>query len=306
MSWFLEEIESQEDLAERFISSLDNNTTHQIVGAHDGMSALLAKDAGFTRLYLSGGALSASLGIPDIGILTLEDVVQKARELIRASNLPVLVDIDNGFGEPLNVARTCYELVEARVAAVQIEDQLIPKKCGHLNGKRVIPVDEMMKKIKMIKQVTPSLVVVARSDAHAIEGIDSMIERLNAYVEAGADVVFPEAMKTLEDFEYVRKHVDAPILANMTEFGKTEYIHVDEFKKVGINYVLYPVTSLRAAAHNTKKVYEFIRDNGSQEEFLSELQTRKDLYDIIQLDAFEAMDSKINQTILPTEETNEE
>ena len=301
MAWFLEETKSQKDLADMFLSSLEIKTAHQIVGAHDGMSSLLAKEAGFTHLYLSGGALSASLGIPDIGILTLQDVVLKARELIRASNLPLLVDIDNGFGEPLNVARACFELVEARVAAVQIEDQLIPKKCGHLNGKRIISKEDMMKKIKMIKQVTPSLVVVARSDAHSIEGIDDMIDRLNAYVEAGADIVFPEAMKTIEDFEYVRERVNAPILANMTEFGKTDYIHVDDFNKVGINYVLYPVTSLRAAAFNTKKVYEYIRDNGSQQGFLDELQTRKDLYDVLQLDAFEAMDSKIDKTILPTE-----
>lgn len=301
MAWFLEETKSQKDLADMFLSSLEIKTAHQIVGAHDGMSSLLAKEAGFTHLYLSGGALSASLGIPDIGILTLQDVVLKARELIRASNLPLLVDIDNGFGEPLNVARACFELVEARVAAVQIEDQLIPKKCGHLNGKRIISKEDMMKKIKMIKQVTPSLVVVARSDAHSIEGIDYMIDRLNAYVEAGADIVFPEAMKTIEDFEYVRKRVNAPILANMTEFGKTDYIHVDDFNKIGINYVLYPVTSLRAAAFNTKKVYEYVRDNGSQQGFLDELQTRKDLYDVLQLDAFEAMDSKIDKTILPTE-----
>lgn len=301
MAWFLEETKSQKDLADMFLSSLEIKTAHQIVGAHDGMSSLLAKEAGFTHLYLSGGALSASLGIPDIGILTLQDVVLKARELIRASNLPLLVDIDNGFGEPLNVARACFELVEARVAAVQIEDQLIPKKCGHLNGKRIISKEDMMKKIKMIKQVTPSLVVVARSDAHSIEGIDYMIDRLNAYVEAGADIVFPEAMKTIEDFEYVRERVNAPILANMTEFGKTDYIHVDDFNKIGINYVLYPVTSLRAAAFNTKKVYEYVRDNGSQQGFLDELQTRKDLYDVLQLDAFEAMDSKIDKTILPTE-----
>lgn len=301
MAWFLEETKSQKDLADIFLSVLENKTVHQIVGAHDGMSSLLAKEAGFTHLYLSGGALSASLGLPDIGILTLQDVVLKARELIRASNLPLLVDIDNGFGEPLNVARACFELVEARVAAVQIEDQLIPKKCGHLNGKRIISKEDMMKKIKMIKQVTPSLVVVARSDAHSIEGIDYMVDRLNAYVEAGADIVFPEAMKSIEDFEYVRKRVNAPILANMTEFGKTDYIHVDDFNKIGINYVLYPVTSLRAAAFNTKKVYEYVRDNGSQQGFLDELQTRKDLYDVLQLDAFEAMDSKIDKTILPTE-----
>lgn len=301
MAWFLEETKSQKDLADIFLSVLENKTVHQIVGAHDGMSSLLAKEAGFTHLYLSGGALSASLGLPDIGILTLQDVVLKARELIRASNLPLLVDIDNGFGEPLNVARACFELVEARVAAVQIEDQLIPKKCGHLNGKRIISKEDMMKKIKMIKQVTPSLVIVARSDAHSIEGIDYMVDRLNAYVEAGADIVFPEAMKTIEDFEYVREHVNAPILANMTEFGKTDYIHIDDFNKIGINYVLYPVTSLRAAAFNTKKVYEYVRDNGSQQGFLDELQTRKDLYDVLQLDAFEAMDSKIDKTILPTE-----
>lgn len=299
MTWFLEDMRSQEELANRFLTSINGGETNIIVGAHDGMSSLLAKEVGFKYLYLSGGALSASLGLPDIGILTLDDVVTKARELIRASNMPLLVDIDNGFGEPLNVARACYELVEARVAAVQIEDQEIPKKCGHLNGKKLISKEDMVKKIKTIKQVTPSLVIVARSDAHAIESFDAMINRLNAYVEAGADIVFPEAMQTIEDFENVKNKVSAPVLANMTEFGKTEYINVKEFQLAGVDYVLYPVTSLRAAAFNTKSVYQHLKTHGTQVDYLNKLQTRKELYDVLKLHDFESMDESIDKTELP-------
>src|SRR5699024_7650484 len=182
----------------------------QVVGAHDGMSALIARKTGFKVIYLSGGALSASNGIPDIGLLTVDDVTGRAREIVRASNLPLLVDVDDVFGEPLNVARTCLQLMEAGVAALQIEDKKIPKKCGHLNGKQLISEEDMVNKIQMIKKVAPSLKIVARSDAHAIEGMTGMLKRLNSYVLAGADVVFPEAMVTMDDFKTVRQSIDIP------------------------------------------------------------------------------------------------
>lgn len=301
MTWIVEEPLSQKQLAEAFTAGIENGEAFPIIGAHDGMSALLARKTGFESIYLSGGALSASKGLPDIGLLTLDDVVQKAKEIVRASNLPLLVDVDNGFGEPLNVARTCRELVEARVSAIQIEDQQIPKKCGHLNGKTLIPMEDMIKKIQMIKKVAPTLNIVARSDAHAVEGMDSMSRRLKAYAEHGADAVFPEAMKTVEDFEYVREKIDIPILANMTEFGKTEYISLDRFSDIGIDMVIFPVTSLRAASYNVEQTYKTIRETGSQKAVLDKLQTRKELYEIIKLDEYEEMDSKIDSTVLPDE-----
>lgn len=243
------------------------------------------------------------MGIPDIGLLTLDDVVRRVREIIRASNLPLLVDIDNGFGEPLNVARTCLEMVEARVAAIQIEDQQIPKKCGHLNGKKLIKKSDMVKKIQMIKKITPTLKIVARSDAYAVEGLSGMIERLHAYAEAGADIIFPEAMSSEDDFRFVRKEFEIPVLANMTEFGKTEYIDLATFSDIGINLVIFPVTSLRAAAYNIEETYKVIKEKGTQKSVLDKLQTRKELYSIIKLHEYEEMDSKIASTVLPDEQT---
>lgn len=302
MTWIIEDAKSQQELASDFMKHVKKNNSLPIVGAHDGMSSLLAKKSGFNHIYLSGGALSASMGMPDIGILTLQDVVNRAREIIRASNLPLLVDIDNGFGEPLNVARACLEMVEARVAAVQIEDQKIPKKCGHLNGKKLISEDEMIKKIQMIKKVAPTLKIVARSDAYAIEGMPGMIKRLHSYVKAGADIIFPEAMSSEGDFRFVRKEFEAPVLANMTEFGKTDYIDLTTFSEIGIDVVIFPVTSLRAAAYNVEETYKVIKEKGTQKSVLDKLQTRKELYNILNLNEYEEMDSKIARTVLPDEQ----
>lgn len=299
MTWIVEQPKSQQQLASGFMEKVEENNALPIVGAHDGMSSLLAQKTGFEVLYLSGGALSASKGIPDIGLLTLEDVAGRAREIVRASNMPLLVDVDNGFGEPLNVARMALEMVEARVAAVQIEDQQIPKKCGHLNGKRLIPESDMVKKIQMIREVAPTLKIVARSDAYAIEGMGGMIRRLQSYIDAGADIVFPEAMQSVEDFRHVRKEIEIPILANMTEFGKTDYTDMATFTEIGIDLVIFPVTSLRAAARNVEETYKAIRKEGTQKQVLSRLQTRKELYEILKLHDYEEMDSKIDRTVLP-------
>lgn len=305
MTWIIEESKSQQQLASDFMEHVKKDNALPVVGAHDGMSSLLAKKCGFNHIYLSGGALSASMGIPDIGLLTLEDVTGRAREIIRASNLPLLVDIDNGFGEPLNVARTCLEMVEARVAAVQIEDQQIPKKCGHLNGKKLISEDDMVKKIQMIKRATPTLKIVARSDAYSVEGMSGMTDRLHAYIEAGADIVFPESLRSEDDFRLVRKEFNVPVLANMTEFGKTDYIDLETFSEIGINLVIFPVTSLRAAAYNIETTYKVIKEKGTQKSVLDKLQTRKELYEILKLHEYEEMDSKIARTVLPGEQVDD-
>lgn len=305
MTWIIEESKSQQQLASDFMEHVKKDNALPVVGAHDGMSSLLAKKCGFNHIYLSGGALSASMGIPDIGLLTLEDVTGRAREIIRASNLPLLVDIDNGFGEPLNVARTCLEMVEARVAAVQIEDQQIPKKCGHLNGKKLISEDDMVKKIQMIKRAAPTLKIVARSDAYSVEGMSGMIDRLHAYIEAGADIVFPESLRSEDDFRLVRKEFNVSVLANMTEFGKTDYIDLETFSEIGINLVIFPVTSLRAAAYNIETTYKVIKEKGTQKSVLDKLQTRKELYEILKLHEYEEMDSKIARTVLPGEQVDD-
>src|SRR5699024_4736212 len=197
------------------------------------MAGLIAKQVGFQSLYLSGGALTASKGLPDIGILTSTEVADRASEVIRATNLPMLVDIDTGFGGVLNVARTAMEMIEAKVAAVQIEDQQLPKKCGHLNGKQLVTAEEMAQKIKTIKEVAPTLIVIARTDARANEGLPAAIERAKIYVEAGADAIFPEALESDEEFKQFSADITVPLLANMTEFGQTPYLTADQFKALG-------------------------------------------------------------------------
>jgi methylisocitrate lyase len=298
MAWIVDQPSSQETLAKKFRSFMQASGIVQIPGAHDAMAALVAKRAGFSALYLSGAAYTASRGLPDLGIVTSAEVADRARDLIRATDLPVLVDIDTGFGGVLNVARTAREMVEANVAAVQLEDQQLPKKCGHLNGKNLVTIEEMVQKISIIKQVAPSLNIVARTDARAVEGLEKALERALAYVKAGADVIFPEALQSEEEFRLFAKEIPIPLLANMTEFGKTPYYSAEQFADMGFQMVIYPVTSLRVAAKAYERVYEEIISNGSQEKSLTDMQTRSELYETISYDEFEALDQSIAKTVL--------
>lgn len=298
MAWIVNNQTPQTKLAEQFKILINKKEILQVPGAHDAMAALIAKKAGFKALYLSGGAFTASMGLPDLGILTSTEVAERARELIRATDLPILVDIDTGFGGVLNVARTAMEMVEARVAAVQIEDQQLPKKCGHLNGKQLVTVEEMAQKIKTIKEITPSLVVVARTDARANEGIERAIERAQIYVEAGADAIFPEALESNEEFKRFSKHVNVPLLANMTEFGQTPYLTAKQFESLGYAIVIYPVTSLRVAAKAYEQVFNLIKVEGTQKDAVPNMQTRKELYETISYDDFENLDQTIAKTVL--------
>ncbi|SFB02793.1 methylisocitrate lyase [Lentibacillus halodurans] len=298
MVWIVEQSSTQEELANQFKELIMKNDILQIPGAHDAMAALVAKKTGFSSLYLSGGAYTASLGLPDLGIVTSTEMADRAKELVRAVNLPVLVDIDTGFGGVLNVTRTAAEMVEAKVAAVQIEDQQLPKKCGHLNGKQLVAKEELAEKIKAIKEVAPSLVVVARTDAKAVEGIDAALDRAAFYVESGADTIFPEALQTEEEFHLFSEKINAPLLANMTEFGKTPYFSAREFQDMGFSMVIYPVTSLRVAAKAYERIFQLIMEKGTQKEGLSDMQTRDELYDINSLAEFEELDGNIARTIL--------
>ncbi|MCM3570381.1 methylisocitrate lyase [Neobacillus mesonae] len=299
MTWMVNQETSQKDSAIQFKKLMEDNEIFKIPGAHDGMTALIAKRVGFKALYLSGAAYTASRGLPDLGIIHSEEMAARAKDIIRAANLPLLVDIDTGYGGILNTARAAKEMAEARVAAVQIEDQDLPKKCGHLNGKKLVSIEEMCQKIRIIKEVAPSLIVIARTDAAAVEGLDAAIERANEYVEAGADAIFPEAIRTNEDFLKIKQQVHAPLLANMTEFGKTPYYSAYEFKEFGYSMVIYPVTSLRMAAKAVENVFSEIISNGTQRKLLESMQTRKELYDTIQYYDYEKLDSKISKTILP-------
>lgn len=298
MAWIVNQPASQQQLAAQFKDLIQQPDILQIPGAHDAMAALVAKNAGFSALYLSGGAYTASRGLPDLGIVTSNEVADRAKDLVRAANLPVLVDIDTGFGGVLSVARTAREMVEAGVAAVQIEDQQLPKKCGHLNGKQLVTTEDMAQKIKVIKEVAPTLVIVARTDAKAVEGIDGAINRAKAYIAAGADAIFPEALHSDEEFRLFTEKIPAPILANMTEFGQTPYFTAQAFEDMGVRMVIYPVTSLRVAAKAYERIFNLIKEEGSQKEGLEDMQTRKELYETISYYDFEALDNHIAKTIL--------
>ncbi|SIT72473.1 methylisocitrate lyase [Edaphobacillus lindanitolerans] len=296
MSWFVQEQSRQEKLAERFMEEVRKKEILKIPGAHDGMSALIAKQAGFQALYLSGAAYSASRGLPDLGMIYSNEVAERAGELVRATDLPVLVDIDTGYGGILNCVRTALEMKEHRVAAVQIEDQVMPKKCGHLNGKVLVSVVEMIQKIRAIKEAVPSLIVVARTDAVAVEGMEGAIERANAYVGAGADVIFSEALTCKDEFKAFKERVRAPLLANMTEFGQTPYYTSEKFEQFGYSIVIYPVTSLRVAAKAYERVFNEIYKQGTQKGSLADMQTRKSLYETIRYFEYEELDGEIAKT----------
>lgn len=268
MAWIVNEAIAQKQLAEQFRTLITRSTILQIPGAHDAMAGLMAKKVGFEALYLSGAAYTASRGLPDLGMIYSNEVAQRASEIIRATNLPLLVDIDTGFGGVLNVARTAREMVEAGVAAVQLEDQNLPKKCGHLNGKTLVAQEEMIQKIKMIKQIAPTLVIVARTDARSVEGLEQAILRAKAYVAAGADAIFPEALQTEKEFKHFASELDAPLLANMTEFGQTPYYTAKEFEKMGYSMVIYPVTSMRVAAKAYEQVFGLIKRQGLKKKLL--------------------------------------
>jgi len=297
MTWLVMEHENRRAALFRKLLEAEEEII-QMPGAHDAMAGLLAKEIGFPAIYLSGGAFSASIGMPDLGIITLTELTTRAREIIRATDLPMLVDIDTGFGSVLNVSRTVKELSEAGVAAIQIEDQDLPKKCGHLNGKKIVPTEEMKHKVQAARKADKDIVIIARTDAKAMEGIDSAIERAKQYVEAGADAIFPEALTTEEEFRKFAGSIDVPLLANMTEFGKTPYITAQEFQEWGYRMVIYPVTSLRVAAKAVELVYQEIKAKGTQKESEENMQTREELYETLQLYDYEALDASLAKTVL--------
>ncbi len=299
MSWLIEEEPDQKQLAAKFRKLAEAGPIVRIPGTHDGMSARIAKLYHFGAIYLSGAAYTASRGLPDLGLIYSNEVAERARDLVRASGLPLLVDIDTGFGGVLNVARTAREMVEAKVAAVQIEDQEMPKKCGHLNGKKLISTEEMVQKIRTIKEVCPTLIVLARTDAKSVDGMEAAIDRAKQYLAAGADGIFPEALENEEEFRRFSREVSAPLLANMTEFGKTPYYTAEQFESWGFRMVIYPVTSLRVAAKAYERIFEEIGRTGTQQGSLDSMQTRKQLYDTIRYYDYEALDRKIAKTTLP-------
>jgi methylisocitrate lyase len=269
-----------------------------VAGAWDGISAALAARAGFKALYLSGAALSASMAMPDLGLITLDDVWRAARTVVRASNLPLIVDCDTGFGEALNLMRTVRELESLGVACIQIEDQQLPKKCGHLNDKRLIPADDMCRKVEAAKRAAGSMAICARTDAASVS-LDEALERAKRYAQAGADVIFVEALTNHDDIARVRAEISAPLIANMTEFGRTPQIGLDEWGKLGFELVIYPVSALRVAARAIEGFYDGLARDRTAEHQLPSMMTRAELYERIGYFDYEALDAQIARTVLP-------
>ena len=255
--------------------------------------AKLAEREGFRAIYFSGAGFSNLLALPDLGITTLSEVAQAARQITSRVAVPLIVDADTGFGEALNVARTVDEMKAAGAAAVQIEDQVLPKRCGHLEGKELVGVDEMVKKLVSAKEAAGrELMIIARTDARAVEGMDGALERAAAYARAGADMIFPEALEGREEFAEMRKKVRLPLMANMTEFGKTPYMTAEEFEALGYNLVIFPVTAFRAMMKTVKDTFSALKSEGTQKGILGSLMTRKEFYGLIDYEKFEEADEK--------------
>ena len=284
----------------RFRALVEAGGLLHIPGTHNGMSALQAKAAGFDALYLSGAAMTASMGLPDLGMITVEEVCFFIRQVARASSLPVLVDGDTGYGEALNVMAMVRSFEDAGAAAVHIEDQILPKKCGHLNDKKLADAHDMANKVAAAAKARRHLYVMARTDAAASEGMDGAIARAKLYVEAGADAIFPEALHDAEMFrEFARRMPNVPLLANMTEFGRTPFFTAAEFREMGYSMVIWPVSSMRVSAKATEGLYAAIRRDGGTHNQLDRMQTRAELYATIDLPAYEALDQSIVSTVIP-------
>lgn len=282
----------------RFERLLQQDGILAMPGAHNALAGLLARQAGFQALYLSGGAISASLGLPDLGVMTLDDLLFVVRAVARSTGLPLLVDGDTGYGEALNVMRLVRELEAAGAAAVHIEDQQLPKKCGHLNDKTLIPAEQMAAKVAAAVKARTHLRIVVRTDAFASEGLDGLLQRARLYLTAGADAIFPEALTSVADFQAVAAALDCPLLANMTEFGRSPSLSRVELEQLGYKMVIWPVSSLRVAAGAMEKFYATLAREGSTDSQLETMQTRSQLYEVLDYHAYEELDSTIVKTVL--------
>ena len=299
IEWFFEKAEDGLQPGAKFDQLLLKNEIVRMPGAHDALTALIAKQAGFTALYISGAALSASAGLADLGILTMEELCAAVKSITRATGLPVLVDGDTGYGEIINVMRLVRELETCGAAAVQIEDQEFPKKCGHLSGKSLISPQHMAEKIAAAKSVRTHLKIVARTDAAATGGVEETVRRAQIYIDAGADIIFPEALSSAAEFRFVAENLSVPLLANMTEFGKTPHLTAKEFEALGYKIIIWPVSSLRVAAKAMQAFYMMLFKEGSAEPYLGKMQTRKELYELIRYSDYEALDKNLCRSQIP-------
>ena len=284
-----------------FRTQLASGKLLQFPGAFNPLSARLIQDKGFDGVYISGAVISADLGLPDIGLTTLSEVATRAQQIARMTDLPSLVDADTGFGEPMNVARTVQALEDAGVAGLHIEDQVNPKRCGHLDGKAIVDTDTAVKRIRAAVDARrdANLIIMARTDIRAVDGLDAAIERAKALVDAGADVIFPEAMVDLSEFAAMRAAVDVPILANMTEFGKSELFTSTQLADIGVNIVIYPVSLLRLAMGAAERGLDTLTAEGSLAPVLGEMQTRARLYELLDYESYNAFDTSVYNFTVP-------
>ncbi|WP_080888489.1 methylisocitrate lyase [Nitrospira japonica] len=288
--------------ARRFRELLDKQTLI-LPGAFNALTAMQIERAGFHALYVSGAGMSAARGLPDIGLLSLTEAAYDSATITKAVAIPAIVDADTGFGPPLAVMRTVKEFEAAGLAGMQIEDQEMPKKCGHLPGKRVVPTDDMAGKIRAAADARqdPDFFIIARTDARAIEGLESAVRRARIYIDAGADAIFPEALESADEFRTFARHLakeggKAPLVANMTEFGKTPYLSVAEFEELGYRLVLFPVTALRMATQAVDEMLSELKTRGSQRGLLERMYTRTKLYDLLRYADYEQWDRRVHST----------
>jgi len=285
----------------RRLRELIEKQTVVLPGAFNALTAMQIERAGFQALYISGAGLSAARGLPDIGLLSLTEVVSDAATITKAVTIPAIVDADTGFGPPLTVMRAVKEFEQAGVAGMQIEDQELPKKCGHLPGKRLVSTSDMVNKICAASDARKDrdFFIVARTDARSVEGLDEAVRRARAYIDAGADAIFPEALESAEEFRLFARQLakeggKAPLVANMTEFGKTPYLSVGEFEDLGYRLVLFPVTALRMATKAVEQMLAELRSHGSQRNLWERMQTRQELYDLLRYAEYEQRDRQFH------------
>lgn len=284
-------IEKRQDLRQK----LNSGKLNRFPGAYSPMVGMLIEQKGFEGVYISGAVLSNDLGLPDIGLTTLTEVSLRGKAIARSTDLPSLIDIDTGFGEPMSVARTVQELEELGLSGCHLEDQVNPKRCGHLDNKQLVPLDEMIRKISAGAKAKKdaNFLLIARTDARASEGLDKAIDRAKAYVDAGAEMIFPEALQNEAEFEAFRKVIKVPLLANMTEFGKSKLLNTQQLTNLGYNLVIYPVTTVRLAMKAVEDGLDFILKEGSQEGILEKMQHRKRLYEILHYEQYNEFDQNI-------------
>ena len=267
----------------------------QVPGAFNPLCAQLIERKGFDGVYVSGAVISADLCLPDVGLATMTEFANRGHQIARVTDLPAIIDVDTGFGEPMAAARTIQVMDDMGLAGCHIEDQVMPKRCGHLDGKEVVDTAVMAKRVKAAADAKkdPDFLLIARCDARAVEGLDKAIARMQAYVDAGADMIFPEAMRDESEFEAVRKALGVPILANMTEFGKSKLLNKTTLESLGVNMVIYPVTSLRLAMGACDRGFDAILRDGDQTALLDEMQTRAELYDLLRYEDYNRFDSSL-------------